>query len=139
MVYIGSLLKLPIAGHAEQFILEAAHTRWNKEGTFQWTNYPEDKEIIGDWVLEEAFLQRNPAPLLIVLDCCHASRSRRECTNVGLETNYLLPHDDTTLEPSSITVDAPPQFEKILASIPNNGNLSTIAWETVGPKMVDLP
>lgn len=36
MVYLGSQLKLPIASNAQQFILEAASTRWHKEGTFQW-------------------------------------------------------------------------------------------------------
>jgi hypothetical protein len=35
VVFLGSLLTLPIATHVEQFILEAAAARWYKEGNFE--------------------------------------------------------------------------------------------------------
>jgi hypothetical protein len=36
LIYLGSHLKLPIASGTDQFILEAAPTRWNKQGFFSW-------------------------------------------------------------------------------------------------------
>ena len=36
VVCVGSLLKLPFAGHMEQLILEGANARWRKKGSFQW-------------------------------------------------------------------------------------------------------
>ena len=36
LIYLGSHLKLPIASGTDQFILEAAPTRWNKRGFFSW-------------------------------------------------------------------------------------------------------
>jgi hypothetical protein len=36
VIYLGSQLKLCITSGADQFILQAAHTRWNKQGIFQW-------------------------------------------------------------------------------------------------------
>jgi len=33
---LGSKLELPISGDTERFILDAAHTRWQKEGQFLW-------------------------------------------------------------------------------------------------------
>jgi hypothetical protein len=38
VVYLGSQLNLPIGGHVRQFILEAATSRWYKEGNFEWLN-----------------------------------------------------------------------------------------------------
>jgi len=43
IVYLGEQLKLPMASHVEQFILEAATARWNKEGNFEWLNTPGDE------------------------------------------------------------------------------------------------
>jgi hypothetical protein len=40
LVYLGSQLSLPIATHVEQFILEAAAARWDKEGNFEWLTTP---------------------------------------------------------------------------------------------------
>ena len=37
IVYIGSKLSLPIASHTEKFIIEAATSRWHKEGVFLWS------------------------------------------------------------------------------------------------------
>jgi hypothetical protein len=111
-VYIGSLLKLPIAGHAEQFILEAAHTRWNKEGIFQWTtNYPEDEEETDeDWVPEEAHPQLSAAFLQNSVIIGDAFLSTLDCCKAGLETNCYY---DATLEPSFITVNAKPAIDTL--------------------------
>lgn len=73
IVYIGALLKLPIADHVEQFILEAAHAIWDKEGAFQWTTYP--KEEIGsdggvDWAFDDQMFENAPPKISDnLLDC----------------------------------------------------------------------
>jgi hypothetical protein len=49
MVYLGSQLKLHIAGYAEKFILKAAPTRWHKEGSFRWRTRLDDPGVAGDF------------------------------------------------------------------------------------------
>lgn len=48
MVFVASKLKLPIAVHVEQFILEAAHARWYKEGSFSWLKSPKEQQDVHD-------------------------------------------------------------------------------------------
>jgi len=40
VLYLGSQLGIQIAGHVEQFILEAAAARWKKQGNFEWLTTP---------------------------------------------------------------------------------------------------
>lgn len=44
VVFISSKLKLAIPAHVEHFILEAAHTRWRKEGFFSWFMDPMEQQ-----------------------------------------------------------------------------------------------
>jgi hypothetical protein len=44
VVLLGSKLGLPISADAERFILDAAHTRWQKEERFLWLPAVEDDE-----------------------------------------------------------------------------------------------
>jgi hypothetical protein len=46
LIFLGSRLALPIPKGVEQFILEAAPSRWNKQGIFDWmTGYDEEDDL----------------------------------------------------------------------------------------------
>lgn len=44
ILYLGSRLDLPIGSGIDQFILEAASSRWHKQGAFDWRTVEEDDE-----------------------------------------------------------------------------------------------
>jgi hypothetical protein len=56
-VYLSFKLGLPIQGSKEQFVLEFAHSMWNKEGHFVWTTREEEHSDDADDapVLEDDF------------------------------------------------------------------------------------
>jgi len=58
VVYLGKQLKLPMTSHVEQFILEAAAARWNKEGNFEWLNTPRDEFEL---IISPGFLSELPS------------------------------------------------------------------------------
>jgi len=54
LIYLGSQLRLPMGGHVEQFILEAAPTRWYKEGSYSWNaGFEEDSDEENDSSAED--------------------------------------------------------------------------------------
>lgn len=63
VLYIGTQLKLRIAG-ADQFLLQAAPTRWERQGLFQWNALPFDSQFQSD-------LPSDLVDLTPPIDCRH--------------------------------------------------------------------
>ncbi|PQE25322.1 zn 2cys6 transcription factor protein [Rutstroemia sp. NJR-2017a BBW] len=99
MVFLATKLRLPIAEATERQIMIAAHTRWEKEGTFSWGSSDDELEEEDDGVFYDCNppSDAEPAALLAV----HQAQVLEEDFRC-IADNLLIPQNTTVVDPSEI-------------------------------------